>query len=271
MKQLRKTEWRRGYPIKKNLALCAWGMLALAGFAGILARPENIPSLAACVLALAGAVLTLPRLLRYYRTTYQSLPALNRRFTKEEQEELIEQENFETITELKTESMRWTDFAESVHWLQINGRYVPKELVILGGAEVTYSVMNRDSTPLIFLYATGDMVKIDLGVQVSVQKIRELNAYLWSCYHIFPGRTDRKKADELSSIFRVIYTEYLKEKEPRKESRVLADLIEDAGELRKKCIERMPSYLKKVDEKAWWNEKTRKKMQQWKKDRENTS
>ena len=56
MKQLRKTEWRRGYPIKKNLALCAWGVLALAGFAGILARPENIPSLAACVLALAGAV-----------------------------------------------------------------------------------------------------------------------------------------------------------------------------------------------------------------------
>ena len=54
MKQLRKTEWRRGYPIKKNLALCAWGVLALAGFAGILARPENIPSLAACVLALAG-------------------------------------------------------------------------------------------------------------------------------------------------------------------------------------------------------------------------
>ena len=82
MKQLRKTEWRRGYPIKKNLALCAWGMLALAGFAGILARPENIPSLAACVLALAGAVLSLPRLLGYYRTTYQCLPALNRRLTK---------------------------------------------------------------------------------------------------------------------------------------------------------------------------------------------
>ena len=65
MKQLRKTEWRRGYPIKKNLALCAWGLIALAGFAGILSHPENIPSLTACVLALAGAVLTLPRLLRY--------------------------------------------------------------------------------------------------------------------------------------------------------------------------------------------------------------
>ena len=91
MKQLRKTEWRRGYPIKKNLALCAWGVLALADFAGILARPENIPSLAACVLAacvlaLAGAVLSLPRLLGYYRTTYQCLPALNRRLTKKEQE-----------------------------------------------------------------------------------------------------------------------------------------------------------------------------------------
>lgn len=268
---MRNTEWRRGYPIKKNLALCAWGMLALAGFAGILARPENISSLAACVLALAGAVLTLPRLLRYYRTTYHSLPALNRRLTKEEQEELLENENFETITELKSESLRRTDFAESAHWLRINGRYIPKELVILGGAEVTFNIMNRDTTPVIFVYATGDAVKIDLGVQASVQKIRELNAYFRSRYHIFPGQADGKKTEELRSIFREIYTDYLKEKEPRKESRVLADLIEDAGELRKKCIERMPSYLKKVDEKAWWNEKTRKKMQQWKKDRENTS
>ena len=47
MKQLRKTEWRRGYPIKKNLALCAWGMLALAGFAGILARGGRSPFAAA--------------------------------------------------------------------------------------------------------------------------------------------------------------------------------------------------------------------------------
>ena len=43
MKQLRKTEWQKGYPIKKNLALCA------------------------CVLALAGAVQTLPHLIRYYK------------------------------------------------------------------------------------------------------------------------------------------------------------------------------------------------------------
>ena len=162
MKQLRKTEWQRGYPIKKNLALCAWGLMALAGFAGILSHPENIPSLAASVLALAGAVLTLPRLLRYYRTTYHSLPALNRRLTKEEQEELLENENFETITELKSESLRWTDFAESEHWLRINGRYIPKELAILGGAKVTFNIMNRDTTPVVFLYATGDVVKIDL-------------------------------------------------------------------------------------------------------------
>ena len=142
--------------------------------------------------------------------------------------------------------------------------------MISGGAEVTGNIMNRDTTPVIFLYATGDMVKIDLGVQVSVPKIRELNAYLWSCYHIFPGQEDGKKTEELSGIFREVYTEYLKEKEPEKESGVLADLIEDAGELRQKCIERMPSYLKKVDEKVWWTEKTRKKMEQWEADRENT-
>ena len=234
MKQLRKTEWRRGYPIKKNLALCAWGLMALAGFAGILSHPENIPSLAASVLALAGAV----------------LPALNRRLTKEEQEELLENENFETITELKTESLRWTDIAESAHWLRINGRYIPKELVILGGAEVTGNIMNRDTTPVIFVYATGDTVKIDLGVQASVQKIRELNAYFRSRYHIFPGQADGKKTEELCSIFREIYTDYLKEKEPEKEDAVLAKLVKDAGELRQKCIEKMPPYLKRGDRKA---------------------
>ena len=136
--------------------------MAIAGCAGTLSCPDNIPSLAACVLALAGAVLTLPRLLRYYRTTYQSLPALNRRLTKKEQEELLECENFETITELKSESLRWTDFAESEHWLRINERYIPKELAILGGAKVTFNIMNRDTTPVVFLYATGDVVKIDL-------------------------------------------------------------------------------------------------------------
>ena len=201
MKQLRKTEWRRGYPIKKNLALCAWGVLALAGFAGILARPENIPSLAACVLALAGAVL----------------------------------------------SLRRTDFAESARWFRINGRYIPKELVILGGAEVTFNIMNQDTTPVIFVYATGDTVKIDLGVQASVQKIRELNAYFRSRYHIFPGQADGKKTEELCSIFREIYTDYLKEKEPEKEDAVLAKLVKDAGELRQKCIEKMPPYLKRGD------------------------
>ena len=201
MKQLRKTEWRRGYPIKKNLALCAWGVLALAGFAGILARPENIPSLAACVLALAGAVL----------------------------------------------SLRRTDFDESACWLRINGRYIPKELVILGGAEVTFNIMNRDTTPVIFVYATGDTVKIDLGVQASVQKIRELNEYFRSRYHIFPGQADGKKTEELCSIFREIYTDYLKEKEPEKEDAVLAKFVKDAGELRQKCIEKMPPYLKRGD------------------------
>ena len=265
MKQLRKTEWQRGYPIKKNLALCAWALMGLAGFAGIVSHPKNLPSMAACVLALAGAVLTLPRLFKCYRTTYHSLPALNQYLMKTEQEALIEHENFETIPE----PLQRIDFGESAHWLRIHGRYVPKELVLLGGAEVTGNIMNRDTTPMIFLYATGDVVKIDLEVQVSASKIRELNAYLWSCYHIFPGQADRIKIEELCRICKEVYTEYLKEKEPKRQSEVLKELIEDAQELRERCIARMPSYLKKVDESAWWNAKTRKKMEQWKTEREN--
>ena len=139
MKQLRKTEWQRGYPIKKNLALCAWVLMGLAGFAGIVSHPKNLPSMAACVLALAGAVLTLPRLFKCYRTTYHSLPALNQYLMKTEQEALIEHENFETIPD----PLQRIDFGESAHWLRIHGRYVPKELVLLGGAEVTGNIVRR--------------------------------------------------------------------------------------------------------------------------------
>ena len=103
---------------------------------------------------------------------------------------------------------------------------------------------------MIFVYVTGDAVKIDLGVQASVQKIRELNAYFRSRCHIFPEPADRTKAEELCSIFREIYTDYLKEKEPEKEDAVLAELVKDAGKLRRKCIEKMPAYLKRGDGKA---------------------
>ena len=41
MKQLRKTEWQKGFPIKKNLALCAWGLMALAGFFGNTVAPKE--------------------------------------------------------------------------------------------------------------------------------------------------------------------------------------------------------------------------------------
>ena len=65
MKQLRKTEWQKGYPIKKNLALCAC-CLAWQRSPNI-ATPDQI-----------------------LQKTYHSMPALNRRLTKEEQEELVE-------------------------------------------------------------------------------------------------------------------------------------------------------------------------------------
>lgn len=42
MKQLRKTEWQRGYPIKKNLDLCAWALMGLAAFAGKMHRENAI-------------------------------------------------------------------------------------------------------------------------------------------------------------------------------------------------------------------------------------
>ena len=37
---------------------------------------------------------------------------------------------------------------------------------------------------------------------------------------------------------------------PEKEDAVLAKLVKDAGKLRQKCIEKMPSYLKRGDGKA---------------------
>ena len=265
MKQLKKTEWRRIYPLKKILLVCVWALMALAGCVGLMSRPEDIPSLVTCIIVLGSTVLTFPRFIRYIMTSYQSLPALNKRLTKREQEELIEGEKFMILSELKTESLIWKDLAESEHWIRIHGRYVSKELAVLGGPKVTFNIMNRDTTPMIFFYATGDVVEIDLGVQISVQRIRELNAYLWAHYKIFPEHVFGKKREKVCSTFREIYMDYLKEREGMKESEVIAELTKNAGELRRKCIDSLPVYLKDIDEKARWNKETREKIKQWKK------
>ena len=51
--------------------------------------------------------------------------------------------------------------------------------------------------------------------------------------------------------------DYLKEREGMKESEVIAELTKNAGELRRKCIDSLPVYLKDIDEKARWNKETR--------------
>ena len=135
MKQLKKTEWRRIYPLKKILLVCVWALMALAGCVGLMSRPEDISSLMTCIIVLVSVVLTFPRFIRYIMTSYQSLPALNKRLTKREQEELIEGEKFMILSELKTESLIWKDLAASEHWIRIHGRYVSKELAVLGGTK----------------------------------------------------------------------------------------------------------------------------------------
>lgn len=65
MKQLRKTEWQKGYPIKKPGSVCVCP--CLGGRSPNIATPDQI-----------------------LQKTYHSMPALNKRLTKEEQEELVE-------------------------------------------------------------------------------------------------------------------------------------------------------------------------------------
>ena len=247
-KEIQRSEWKRLYPVKKAILIFAWFFLALRIIAAIrffylsgIELSQDWPFIVIVLLAL----LTLKPILNYVRTYYHCIPYFNKIFTKEELEELFENETFTDIAYLKENGMNKIDFAESEHWLRVNWRYLSKEMMVLGRAMPTASLKNRDTTPVWAMYLTGDIVEIDLGRKLSVEGRTKFGEYIWFNLDILPEEVLGKQEEEVSAIFREVYRNYVEEQAGISKKEVIKSLIRNAEIPRSICVYKMPSYLQR--------------------------
>lgn len=247
-KEIQRSEWKRLYPAKKAILVFAWLFLALRIIAAIrsfylsgIELSQDWPFIVIVLLAL----LTLKPILNYVRTYYHCIPYFNKIFTKEELEELFENETFTDIAYLKENGMNKIDFAESEHWLRVNWRYLSKEMMVLGRAMPTASLKNRDTTPVWTMYLTGDIVEIDLGRKLSAEGRTKFGEYIWFNLDILPEEVLGKQEEEVSAIFREVYRNYVEEQAGISKKEVIKGLIRNAEIPRSICVYKMPTYLQR--------------------------
>ena len=148
----------------------------MAGTAVVL-RDNDMESLLIGILFGIGAVILFCPIKNYVLTTYHCVPCLNSRLPKAELEYLLE-EVFEKISK-KDCNITNCDIKLSEHWIYAKGKLIAKNLLIIAYPRVTSSLIGRATTPMVFVYMTGDIIKVDLKVDLSVEKICLLKRYFW--------------------------------------------------------------------------------------------
>lgn len=150
--------------------------ICVAGTAVVL-RDNDMESLLIGILFGIGAVILFCPIKNYVLTTYHCVPCLNSRLPKAELEELLE-EVFEKISK-KDCNITNCDIKLSEHWIYAKGKLIAKNLLIIAYPRVTSSLIGRATTPMVFVYMTGGIIKVDLKVDLSVEKICLLKRYFW--------------------------------------------------------------------------------------------
>lgn len=147
---IRTTEWKKLYPIKKGIIVSVWLFAVVILYAGFRGLIEDHDLKTIVVIILDGAVLMksfLP-VKNYLFTRYHCVPVFNQIFTKKELEELFEGEVFQKITGSMENPLNSLDLLESKNWFCIHGKFISKNMTIIGRAWVAASLNNRDITPV---------------------------------------------------------------------------------------------------------------------------
>ena len=248
-REIRNSEWKRLYPLKKAILIFIWIFLVFVIIAGIkycfcnVIEPGAIWTL---ILVINLTFLTFKPIWKYVYTAIHSIPFFNKIFTKEELEDLLEQEVFSDIIFLKEHGMNDIDVAESEHWLRLNRNYVSKEMAVLCWTEMQYGASSsRGSTLVYVLYLTGDIVKINLGLRFPVEVEVRFGEYMWCNLDIFDEEIYGKEKDRLINNCKEVYRAYVKEQAGVPEKEVIKNLIQNAEILRSICVDKMPHFLHK--------------------------
>ena len=114
------------------------------------------------------------------------MPFLNEIFTKKELEELLENEVFQKMIGSKENPLNRPELLESENWFCIHGKFISKNMTIIGRAWVAASLNNRDITPVKIFYMTGEFLEVKTGHSWNVSTIQSFNYLLWNEYKIIP-------------------------------------------------------------------------------------
>ena len=202
MNPIKVLEWKGMYPIKKILLVMIWLFGCFLCVAGIIIfiSDNDVKNLLVGILFGIGGVVFFSPIKKYVLTTYHCVPGLNSKLQKVELEKLLEGEVFEKISK-KDSNITNCDIKLSEHWICAKGKLIAKNLLIIGYPRVTSSLIGRATTPMVFIYMTGDIVKVDLKTDLSVEKISLLRKYFWHNLGIVSTEVLGKSEEEATDIF----------------------------------------------------------------------
>ena len=257
MKKIKIFEWKGMYPIKKMLLVIIWLVGCFLCVAGIVTFISNndVENLLIGIFFGIGVVVLFYPIKNYIFTTYHCVPCLNSKLQKVELEELLEGEVFDKISN-KEGDITNCDIKLSEHWICAKGKLLAKNLLIIAYPRVTTSLIGRATTPMVFVYMTGDIVMVDLKVDLSIEKISLLKKYFWHNLGIVSEHVVGKK--EVTDILKKQY-QTLKEEMKLSDHELLIEILKEPEKYRKIYMEILPYRIKKWCEKQ--NAEERKRLQ----------
>ena len=150
---------------------------------------------------------------------------------------------FEKISK-KDSNITNCDIKLSEHWICAKGKLIAKNLLIIGYPRVTSNLTGRATTPMVFIYMTGDVVKVDLKTDLSVEKISLLRKYFWHNFGIVSTEVLGKSKEEVTDIFSKQF-QVLKEEMNLDDRELLIEMIKEPEKYRKIYMEILPYHIKK--------------------------
>lgn len=245
MKQLKIMEWKKLYPIKKIVLMVVWLFMTFLWVAGIVVffRNHGIDNLLIGIVFGIGAIASFCPIKRYIFTTYHCVPCLNSILTKDELEELLEGETFVSISD-QDHRIDKCPLSLSENWISAKGRLFAKNLLIAAYPEVTSSLIGRATTPMVFMYMTGDVINVDLEINLSAEQRRLLKQYLLHDLEIVSKELAPKQVEEISNIVKEQY-QFLKEETKLDDKGLIREILQDSDKFKHMYMEKLPFYIKK--------------------------
>lgn len=212
---IRTTEWKKLYPIKKGIIVSVWLFAVIILYAGFRGLIEDHDLKTIVVIILDGAILvkSFRPVKNYLFTRYHCVPVFNQIFTKKELEELFAGEVFRKMTGSMEDPLNSPDLLESENWFCIHGKFISKNMTIIGRAWVAASLNNRDITSVKIFYMTGQYLEVKAGYSWKVSTIQSFNRLLWEKYQIIPVKVFSRDYERIGTILKNTYDRMKTEKD----------------------------------------------------------